>query len=133
MMTQYSATTRGVRIQVTPVFLDDQSDPEENDFMWAYTVEIANMSVQTVQLTARTWKIIDQHGVTQVVQGPGVVGEQPILREGDSFTYTSGCPLSTPSGLMMGSYLMQTDNGETFEAQVPAFSLDSPFEIRSLN
>jgi ApaG protein len=132
-MTQYSATTRGVRIQVTPVFLDDQSDPAENDFMWAYTVEIANMSEQTVQLTARTWKIIDHHGVTQVVQGPGVVGEQPILREGDSFTYTSGCPLSTPSGLMMGSYLMQTDNGETFEAQVPAFSLDSPFEIRSLN
>ena len=83
-MTQYSATTRGVRIQVTPVFLDDQSDPEENDFMWAYTVEIANMSEQTVQLTARTWKIIDHHGVTQVVQGPGVVGEQPILREGDS-------------------------------------------------
>ena len=132
-MTQYSATTRGVRIQVTPVFLDDQSDPEENDFMWAYTVEIANMSEQTVQLTARTWKIIDRHGVTQVVQGPGVVGEQPILREGDSFTYTSGCPLSTPSGLMMGSYLMQTDNGETFEAQVPAFSLDSPFESRRLN
>jgi ApaG protein len=133
MMTQYSATTRGVRIQVTPVFLDDQSDPEENDFMWAYTVEIANLSEQTVQLTARTWKIIDHHGVTQVVHGPGVVGEQPILREGDSFTYTSGCPLSTPSGLMMGSYLMQTDNGETFEAQVPAFSLDSPFELRSLN
>eukprot|EP01032_Pedospumella_encystans_P007207 gene7207-8646_t len=116
-MTQYSATTRGVRIQVTPVFLDDQSDPAENDFMWAYTVEIANMSEQTVQLTARTWKIIDRHGVTQVVQGPGVVGEQPILREGDSFTYTSGCPLSTPSGLMMGSYLMQTDDGETFDAQ----------------
>ena len=132
-MTQYSATTRGVRIQVTPVFLDDQSDPEENDFMWAYTVEIANLSEQTVQLTARTWKIIAHHGVTQVVQGPGVVGEQPILREGDSFTYTSGCPLSTPSGLMMGSYLMQTDNGETFEAQVPAFSLDSPFESRRLN
>jgi len=132
-MTQYSATTRGVRIQVTPVFLDDQSDPEENDFMWAYTVEIANLSELTVQLTARTWKIVDLHGVTQVVQGPGVVGEQPILREGDSFTYTSGCPLSTPSGLMMGSYLMQTDDGETFEAQVPAFSLDSPFEIRSVN
>ena len=132
-MTQYSATTRGVRIQVTPVFLDDQSDPAENDFMWAYTVEIANLSEQTVQLTARTWKIIDHHGVTQVVQGLGVVGEQPILREGDSFTYTSGCPLSTPSGLMMGSYLMQTDDGETFEAQVPTFSLDSPFEIRSLN
>ncbi|WP_085338397.1 Co2+/Mg2+ efflux protein ApaG [Aquidulcibacter paucihalophilus] len=132
-MTQYSATTRGVRIQVTPVFLDDQSDPDENDFMWAYTVEIANLSEKTVQLTARTWKIIDHHGVTHVVQGPGVVGEQPILREGDSFTYTSGCPLSTPSGLMMGSYLMQTDDGETFEAQVPTFSLDSPFEIRSVN
>jgi ApaG protein len=132
-MSGYSQTTRGVRINVTPVFLNEQSDPENNDYVWAYTVEIENLSDQTVQLTARRWHITDRNGITQVVQGPGVVGEQPILHEGDSFTYTSGCPLNTPSGVMRGYYSMQTLEGETFEAQVPAFSLDSPFDVRTLN
>lgn len=132
-MSGYSQTTRGVRINVTPVFLSEQSDPENNDYVWAYTVEIENLSDQTVQLTARRWHITDRNGITQVVQGPGVVGEQPILHEGDSFTYTSGCPLNTPSGVMRGYYSMQTLEGETFEAQVPAFSLDSPFDVRTLN
>jgi ApaG protein len=132
-MSAYSHTTRGIRINVTPVFLAEQSDPENNDYVWAYTIEIANLSANTVQLTARRWQITDRNGITQVVQGPGVVGEQPILHEGDSFTYTSGCPLSTPSGLMRGHFAMVTLEGEKFEAQVPAFSLDSPFDRRILN
>lgn len=126
-------TTRGVRITVQPEFLAEQSDPASNDYVWAYTVEIANTSSITVQLTARTWQITDRNGITQVVQGPGVVGEQPILRQGDSFTYTSGCPLSTPSGLMRGHYSMQTTDGEVFDAQIPPFSLDSPYDVRTLN
>jgi ApaG protein len=133
IMSSYSQTTRGVRINVTPVFLAEQSEPENNEYVWAYTVEITNLSNETVQLTARRWHITDRNGITQVVQGPGVVGEQPILKEGDSFTYTSGCPLSTPSGLMRGYYAMVTLDGEKFEAQVPAFSLDSPYDVRVLN
>jgi ApaG protein len=132
-MNLYSATTRGIIIRVNPTFLDDQSDPTNNDYIWSYTVEIENTSPETVQLTARRWQITDKNGVTDVVQGPGVVGEQPILREGDTFTYTSGCPLSTPSGLMHGTYRMVTLDGEVFEAEIPAFSLDSPFDIRVVN
>jgi ApaG protein len=132
-MSDYSQTTRGVRISVTPLFLAEQSDPANNDYVWAYTVTIENGSSTTVQLTARSWQITDRNGITQVVQGPGVVGEQPILHEGDIFTYTSGCPLSTPSGLMRGYYAMQTLEGERFEAVIPAFSLDSPFDVRTLN
>ncbi|GBF58746.1 protein ApaG [Candidatus Phycosocius bacilliformis] len=132
-MSDYSALTRGVRVAVTPQFLEDQSDPTRNTYVWAYHVEITNEGHTTVQLTARHWTIIDKHGQTQTVKGPGVVGEQPILREGDSFLYTSACPLSTPSGLMMGTYVMQTEDGETFDAQIPAFSLDSPYEEQRVN
>jgi ApaG protein len=132
-MNSYSQTTRGVCINVTPTFLNEQSDPANDDYVWAYTVTIENDSSTTVQLTARYWQITDRNGITQVVQGPGVVGEQPILHEGDIFTYTSGCPLSTPSGLMRGYYTLQTLEGEVFEAEIPAFSLDSPFDVRTLN
>ena len=132
-MSLYSATTQGIRIQVTPTFLAEQSDAANDDYVWSYTVEIENNSAVTVQLTARRWQITDRNGITQIVQGAGVVGEQPILHQGDSFTYTSGCPLSTPSGLMQGTYRMVTLEGEVFEANIPAFSLDSPFEIRVMN
>ena len=132
-MSAYTQITRGVRISVTPDFLEHQSDAANDDYCWSYTVVIENTSKVTVQLTARRWEITDRNGITQIVQGPGVVGEQPILREGDSFTYTSGCPLDTPSGVMRGTYRMVTLDGEVFEADIPAFSLDSPFEVRTLN
>jgi ApaG protein len=132
-MTLYQATTRGIIIKVTPAFLADQSDAATHDYVWAYTVEIENSAPVTVQLTARRWEITDANGLTRIVEGPGVVGEQPILRQGDRFTYTSGCPLSTPSGLMSGTYRMKTLDGEIFEAVVPAFSLDSPFDVRVIN
>ncbi len=129
----YEEVTRGVRVAVQPVYLEDQSQPERNHFVWAYRVTIANEGGETVRLLTRHWKITDGNGRLQEVRGPGVVGEQPVLAPGDSFEYTSGTPLSTPSGIMAGSYRMRAASGETFDAAVPAFSLDSPHEARRVN
>lgn len=129
----YDATTHSIRIQVEPEFLDDQSSPEDNHFVWAYRVQIENMGDETVQLLTRNWKITDSLGRVQEVSGAGVVGEQPVLAPGESFEYASGCPLSTPSGVMMGSYTMATTDGDSFNVQIPAFSLDSPYEPLSIN
>ncbi len=129
----YEATTRGIRVRVDPNFLDKDSSPAEGYYFWSYTVEIINRGRSTVQLLSRHWKITDAEGRTQEVRGPGVVGEQPTLEPGESFRYTSGAPLRTPSGIMLGWYQMQADDGETFEITVPAFSLDSPYALRSVN
>ena len=129
----YEAVTRGIRIRVTPQYLDDQSSPEESEFFWAYTIDIANEGEETVQLRSRVWRITDGIGQTQEVRGPGVVGETPVIEPGGSFSYTSGCPLRTPSGIMVGSYQMTTAGGERIDVAVPAFSLDSPHTTRSLN
>jgi ApaG protein len=129
----YEAVTRGIRIRVTPQYLEDQSSPDESEFFWAYTIDIANESDETVQLRSRVWLITDGAGQTQEVRGPGVVGETPTIPPGKSFTYTSGCPLSTPSGIMVGSYQMVDAKGQMFDVAIPAFSLDSPFSVRSLN
>ena len=124
----YQKTTREISITVKPYFLEEQSQPGEEQFFWAYHVEIANSSNETVQLLERHWKIADSNGFVQEVRGDGVVGEQPIIHPGDSFEYTSAAPLSTPSGMMVGTYLMKSENGENFKVIIPAFSLDSPFE-----
>lgn len=124
----YEQTTDGVVIRVTPEFRDDQSSPEEQRFVWSYTVEIENTGDRGVRLIARRWTIIDALGRTEEVTGAGVVGEQPRLQPGESFRYTSGAPLPTPSGLMRGAYQMQWDDGVDFEAIIPPFSLDSPHE-----
>ena len=129
----YSSTTRGIKVSVEADFLDDQSDPDEDRYIWAYTVRIENDGVETVQLRSRHWRITDAEGRTQEVNGPGVVGEQPVLRPGDAFEYTSGAPLPTPSGMMVGAYQMQTEDGEYFDAAVPAFSLDSPHDVRRIH
>ena len=129
----YEDITRGVRITVNPVYLDSQSEPERNHFVWAYQVKIVNEGDETVQLLTRHWKITDGRGQLQEVQGPGVVGEQPVLKPGEAFEYTSGTPLSTPSGIMAGTYQMQAESGEMFDAVVPAFSLDSPWQARRIN
>ena len=120
-------------MRVTPDYLEDQSSPDEGHYFWAYTVEIFNDGSETVQLRSRFWRITDANGKTEEVRGAGVVGETPTLEPGDSFSYTSGCPLNTSSGIMLGSYQMAKDNGETFNVDIPAFSLDSPFTERSLN
>ncbi len=132
-MSFYRSITRGVQITASPTFEAEHSDVASHDYRWSYKIEIENTSSETVQLTARRWQITDGNGITQIVQGPGVVGEQPILHEGDSFTYISACPLSTPSGLMRGTYRMVTLAGEVFEAEIPAFSLDSPHDLRVIN
>ena len=126
----YESETDGVLVRVRPEFLPDQSSPEENEFVWAYTIEIVNQSDRTVQLLSRYWKITDANGALQEVQGAGVVGEQPVLNPGERFRYTSGCPLSTPSGLMVGVYSMVDESGARFDVDVPAFSLDSPHDGR---
>lgn len=129
----YSSITQDIQITVEPEFVPERSDAEQATFFWAYTVEIANQGDQTVQLTARHWRITDGYGRLEEVLGTGVVGEQPILKPGESFRYTSGCPLSTPSGIMTGTYRMVAENGEVFEAAIPAFSLDLPYVARVLN
>ncbi len=129
----YSAITRNIEITAKPTFLENQSEPQDNKFVWAYTITIANHGPETVKLLNRHWIITDGRGHSHEVKGPGVVGEQPVLRANDSYTYSSGCPLPTPSGTMIGSYGMVTDSGEHFEAQIPAFSLDSHFDKHSVN
>lgn len=129
----YSAVTRSIRIEVEPTYLEEQSEPEHDYYVWAYTVQIENRSGETVQLRARYWQITDSMGRVHEVQGAGVVGEQPVLKPGETFQYTSGTPLSTPSGIMVGNYRMVTDEGETFEVDIPPFALECPFAERSVH
>jgi len=129
----YRSTTRNIEVAVEPFYLPDRSDPQEGRFVWAYRVTIANHSATPIQLLARHWRITDGAGRVEEVRGPGVVGEQPQLNPGDSYQYTSGCPLRTPSGFMVGSYTMRNDEGEFFEVAIPAFALDLPDADRSLN
>jgi ApaG protein len=129
----YSKTTEEIRVSVNPVYLEDQSAPADNRYVWAYQVRIENLGGERVQLLNRYWHITDARGQVQEVQGPGVVGEQPVLEPGASFEYTSGCPLSTPSGVMVGHYEMTGRGGRLFRVAIPAFSLDSPHQAIHLN
>jgi ApaG protein len=129
----YRATTYEIEVTVEPFYLADRSEPEEHHYVWGYRVTIANHSERFVRLLSRNWTITDANGKVEEVQGPGVVGEQPELNPGDSFQYTSGCPLETPSGIMVGRYTMQDADGQLFDVQIPAFSLDMPGTGRSLN
>lgn len=129
----YRARTKDIEVEVEPYYLEDQSDPDESRYVWGYRVVISNHSGSTVQLMHRYWHITDQNGLVDEVEGPGVVGEQPRLEPGDTYEYSSGCPLDTPSGMMFGHYQMQTDDGQTFAVDIPAFSLDSPGLLRTLN
>ena len=129
----YTKTTKRINITVSPYYLEEQSEPDENHYFWAYQVTINNMGEETVKLKNRYWKITDSNGTKQEVMGEGVVGEQPTLNPGEKFEYTSGTPLSTPSGFMEGYYEMETKNGSIFEASIPQFSLDSPFTSKKLN
>jgi len=129
----YHETTRSIRVTVEPFYLEDQSSPSDNHFVWAYQVRIENMGSDTVQLVNRYWHITDSLGRVQEVRGVGVVGEQPTLKPGESFEYTSGTPLPTPSGIMVGTYEMESASGRRFDVAVPAFSLDSPHEEARLH
>ena len=129
----YRATTHGIEVTVEPQFMPERSSPEHNRYFWAYTIEITNRSRERVQLRARYWRITDAQGRVEEVRGPGVVGEEPVLKPGESFTYTSGCPLTTTSGIMTGTYRMEGPTGEPFDITVPAFSLDSPYDVKRVN
>jgi len=129
----YDEITQSIRVSVKPVYLDEQSAPDENHFVWAYQVRIENLGEETVQLVNRYWQITDSLGRVQEFRGAGVVGEQPTLRPGEAFEYTSGTPLPTPSGIMVGAYEMKGLNGRHFDVAVPAFSLDSPHQPVRLN
>jgi ApaG protein len=129
----YEKITRDISVSVRAFYLEEQSAPDEDRFVWAYRVNIENRGKETVQLMHRHWRITDKLGRLQEVKGPGVVGEQPVLKPGESFEYTSGCPLGTPSGIMAGTYEMSTPAGERFDIEIPAFSLDSPYDTAAIN
>jgi len=129
----YRAVTRQIEVRVTPRFLPERSSPDNGYFFWAYTIMLTNLGRETVQLKTRHWRITDAQGRLQEVRGAGVVGEEPVLRPGENFEYTSGVPLPTPSGFMMGSYGMVTEGGEKFDIEIPAFSLDTPQRARTIN
>jgi ApaG protein len=129
----YKATTRAIQVTVEPQYLPDQSEPSKSQYVWSYKVRIENGSDVAVQLRSRHWKITDGLGRLQEVKGPGVVGKTPLLRPGETFEYTSGTPLSTPSGIMGGTYQMVDEAGVKFDIEIPTFSLDTPTAQRSLN
>lgn len=128
----YVAETNGLIVRVVVSYLPQQSDPP-NRYLWAYMVELENTGPATVQLLSRKWIITDGQGRVEKVEGPGVVGEQPVIRPGETYQYTSGCPLPTPTGSMVGRYRMAVEGGDFFDAAVPAFSLDLPTAPRTVN
>jgi len=129
VMLSSEALTRGIRVHVTPRYSPDHSHPSSSRWFFLYTVTISNESPDTVQLVSRHWIITDATGHVEEVRGPGVVGQQPVLEPGQSFEYTSGCPLSTPYGTMRGSYQMVTADGERFDATIAEFSLRGPYTV----
>ena len=124
--TPYQAITRSIAVSVQPTYLAADSSPADSHYLWAYHVVIENQGQETVQLLSRHWMITNARGEYTEVKGPGVIGQQPVLRPGERHAYTSGAPLNTPSGMMGGSYQMENDRGERFDIEIPTFSLDSP-------
>jgi ApaG protein len=134
MIQGFQATTAGINVKVGVCYLADKSIPDAAHFVWAYRITITNESRVSVQLISRTWRITDAHGRVQIVEGEGVVGEQPVLEPGESFEYTSGTPLQTASGFMTGEYhMITTDAREAFDIAIPTFSLDSPHQNARLH
>ncbi len=126
----YSEMTRGLIVRVSVSYLAEQSVPEGGRLFWAYHIRIENEGEMPAQLISRRWVIIDGRGARQLIEGDGVVGEQPLLNPGEAYDYVSGCPLSTPDGSMEGSYQMIGADGSTFEIAIPKFALTAPVEAR---
>src|SRR5271163_3030678 len=131
--TPYIAITRGIAVSVEVTYLEANSSPADSQYFWAYRVTIENQGPETVQLRSRHWMITNARGELTEVKGPGVVGEQPVLKPGEHFEYTSGAPLNTPSGMMGGAYQMESEGGERFDIEIPTFSLDRPNQGLFLN
>ena len=123
------AITRGVRVEVTPEFLPDQSEPERGLWVHAYHVAVTNQGEQPVRLLGRHWIITNAHGTEEHVRGPGVVGQQPVIAPGETFRYSSGAPLDTAFGAMHGSYQLVTPEGERFDSEVAPFDLAEPYAL----
>jgi ApaG protein len=123
------ATTRGVQVSVLSEYAAERSRPAEQEWFFLYTITISNLGDETVQLLSRHWIITDSNGRVEEVRGPGVVGQQPVLGPGESFTYTSGCPLPTAFGTMEGTYQMTTRSGDRFDARIAAFTLSEPYTV----
>ena len=130
-MSSSEAITNGIRVRVVSQYLPDHSasEPRERQWFFTYTVRISNEGLDTVQLMSRHWIITDANGRNEEVRGPGVVGAQPVLAPGESFEYTSGCPLRTAFGTMRGSYQMVSDDGQEFDAEIAPFSLNVPYAM----
>jgi ApaG protein len=120
------AETRGITVRVSVSYLPEQSEPQRGRWFWAYHIRIENNGPMTVQLLTRHWIITDGRGARHTVEGEGVVGEQPVIAPGASFDYVSGCPLSTPTGYMQGSYHMIGEDGSSFDVAIPKFALTAP-------
>jgi ApaG protein len=129
----YTANTRGIAVSVEPFYLDARSSPDNSQYFWAYRVTIENLGQETVQLLSRHWMISNARGELTEVKGPGVVGEQPVLKPGEIYEYMSGAPLDTPSGMMGGAYQMESESGDRFDIEIPTFSLDRPSQGVLLN
>lgn len=130
----YEQETAGLVVRVEPNYLPGESEPAERRFVWAYAVEIENRSGARVQLLSRYWRITDESGLTQEVRGAGVVGQQPVIEPGQTYAYASACPLTTPTGVMVGTYTMRDlANEERFEIAIPPFALESPYAGRLAN
>ncbi|MFZ4125560.1 MAG: Co2+/Mg2+ efflux protein ApaG [Rickettsiales bacterium] len=129
----FSKVTRDIKVTAVPTFLNEHSEPSDGHYVWAYTIQLENHGSETVQLLNRYWQITDEHGLTQEVRGPGVIGESPVIEPGKAFQYTSGTSLNTPSGIMLGAYEMVNTKGEHFDVDIPAFSLDCPFKKAAFN
>ena len=129
----YQKKTKDVLVAVLSEYLEDQSDPDEDRYVWAYHVRIENQSSQKIQLLYRHWRIADGAGGAHDVVGDGVVGDQPVLVPGEAYTYSSGTPLTTPTGFMSGLFHMIRADGKRFDAEVPAFSLDGPVRLSRLH
>ncbi len=128
-MTGSTATTRSIRVEVQSTYVPERSDPSQKRWFFAYTIRITNEGTETAQLISRHWIITDGDGDTEEVRGPGVVGKQPVLAPGESFEYTSACPLGTNFGTMHGTYRMTTDGGESFDVEIAPFALAPPYAI----
>ena len=124
------AVTRGIRVSVVSEYAPTRSRPQASEWFFLYTITIKNESTETVQLMSRHWLITNATGEVEEVRGPGVVGQQPVLAPGESFTYTSGCPLSTQFGTMEGSYQMFTRSGEPLDVKIAAFTLSEPYSVQ---
>ncbi|MBH1990137.1 MAG: Co2+/Mg2+ efflux protein ApaG [Alphaproteobacteria bacterium] len=129
----YSKTTHGIKVTAKPEYLKKDSSPDEGKFLWLYTITIENFNTHSVQLLRRKWLVTDEQGMSFVIEGDGVIGEQPVIKPGEGYKYLSGTPLSTPSGMMMGTYFLVNDSGEMLEVDIPPFSLDSPYHTKMLN